>query len=258
MTARSSRPGIGALAVAALLCAGCHWGVPPDPNDPRTAGLLKPDVLRQDLAGASDALMERVQKGEIDDAKYKELMAKAANSLLDQVDIGQIPPAQAWQYGDVYITARRWKDARRALEIAVKAAKDDDRRVNDNLRLARVLAELGEVPAAVKTARSTFNVTDTGAAPILPATLLEIVPAGAGKGDDAELAALLEDAIACEQRTIVDAKTIPGQSFLVARPHHVRNAWRKVVELYRSAGKTNEAEAAQARADAMLKQQTGA
>ncbi|MFI5385595.1 MAG: hypothetical protein ACHQ50_05675 [Fimbriimonadales bacterium] len=236
-----------------------HIGTPPDPNDPRQAGILTPEVLELDLKGASENLMDRINRGEqISDARFHDLMAEAANSLLNQVDVDSIPPNRAWEYGEFYITARRWKDAKKALDVAVKVAKDEDRRVNDNLRLARVLAELGDVHRAVVTARSTFNVADTGAAPILPATLLEIVPAGAGKGDDAELAAMLEDAIACENRTVVDANTVPGRDFLLARPFHVRNAWTKIVELYTSAGNPAKAKAAVGRMNAMLKQQTGA
>lgn len=243
------------LAALILLCAGCRLGVPPDPNDPSRAGQLTPDVIKNNLRGASDALLDRVAKGQIDDAKYKELLANAANSLLDRVDIGQIPKNKAWEYGEIYITARRWKDAKRALEIAVKAAPDEDRRVNDNLRLARVLSEMGDVKSAIPIARSTFNASDTAAAPILPATLLEIVKAGEGKGQDAELAALLEEAIKCEERTIIDAATVPGQTFLIARPYHIRKAWAKVITLYKASGKAEEAKAATVRAQADMKQE---
>jgi tetratricopeptide (TPR) repeat protein len=235
-----------------------HVGTPVDPNDARQAGMLTPEVLRRNLAGASDSLLDRVRRGEIDDAEYKELMAKAAQTLLSQVDIAQIPPNKAWEYGEVYITARRWPDAKKALEIAVKAAKNEDRRVNDNLRLARVLAETGDVDGAIKTARSVFDTDDKAAAPILPATLLEIVPAAEGKKKDAGLARLLEEAIKCEMRTIIDPETQPGKDFLFARPFHIRRAWEKVVELYVKAGMDSEAQAAQKRAEAMTSTQIGA
>ena len=231
-----------------------HFGTPADPNDPRQAGLLTPDVLRHNLSGASDALLWRVQKGEITDEQFKDMMARAANSLLDQVDTSRIPSKSAWEYGEIYITARRWNDAKKALETAVKVAKGEDRRVNDNLHLARVMVELGDIPGAVKTARGVFDTPDEGAAPILPATLLEIVPAAEGKSHDAELAALLEDAIKCEMRTIVDQNSKPGQAFLAARPFHVRNAWAKVIDLYTAAGKNQEAQAAREKALAMRQQ----
>jgi tetratricopeptide (TPR) repeat protein len=258
---------IAVALVLSLLLVGCffwfsnslsHVGTPSDPNDPRQAGILTPEVLRRLIAGASDSLLERVRSGEITDAQYKDFLAKAAQEYLSKVPIDRIPPARAWEYGEIYITARRWPDARKALEIAVKAAKNEDRRVNDNLRLARVLAEMGEVEQAIKTARSVFDTNDNAAAPILPATLLEIVPAGAGKGKDPELAALLEEAIKCEMRTIVDPNSQPGKDFLLARPFHVRNAWKKIVELYQNVGLTDEARAAERRGDEMTSKQVRA
>jgi predicted negative regulator of RcsB-dependent stress response len=255
------------LALLILIIAGVfvslsnqlgHIGTPPDPNDPKQAGLMTPEVLRRDLKGASDSLLERLHSGEIDDAQFKDLMARAANLLLKSVKVENIPSQKAWEYGEVFVTARKWKEAKQALEIAVKAAKDEDRRVNDNLRLARVLAELGDVQGAISTARGVFNTTDGAAAPILPATLLEIVPAAEGKKHDAELGALLEDAIKCESRTIVDTNTEPGKAFLMARPFHVRNAWNKIMELYLAAGKEDEVKAAAGRRDAMMREQAGA
>jgi hypothetical protein len=160
------------------------------------------------------------------------------------VDVKRIPGRQAWEYGEMFITARDWPKAKQLLETAVKNPPDEDRRVNDNLRLARVQAELGDVATAVKTARKVFGTVDTSAAPILPATLYEIVPAGEGKGHDAELAALLEDAIGCHLRTQVDPTTGPGRDFLAARPFHVHRAWEKVVRLYDGAGETAKARAA--------------
>jgi hypothetical protein len=235
-----------------------HFGTPPDPNDAREAGILTPEVLRANLKGASDSLGERLAKGEITDEQFHALMAKAANTLLDQVDIVRIPPKKAWEYGEIYITARRWEDAKKALTMAVKAAKGEDRRVNDNLRLARVLTELGDVKGAIKTARSTFNTPDTGAAPILPATLYEIVPAAEHHGADGELARLLEEAIQCEARTKVDPNSRGGKDFLYAERFHIERGWAKVVDLYRSAGMQKESQAAQIRAEEMLRKQATA
>lgn len=227
-------------------------GTPADPNDPRVAG-NSPEFLRRMLKGASDSLLKREISGEISDVRYHQLVARAANDLLDQVKVGPITPEKAWEWGELYIAARRWPSAKAALEIAVKSPRDANRRVNDTLRLARVLAELGQVGDAVEVARRVFGVADNAAAPILPATLLEIVPAGEGKGADAVLAKLLEDAIAAEMRTIVDPETDAGKAFLMARPVHVEHAWAKVIELYRSAGQTQAAEAAHTRGVAMLR-----
>jgi len=86
--------------------------------------------------------------------------------------------------------------------------------------------------------------------PILPAVLLAIVPAGEGKGHDAELADLLEQAAAQHEQVVVDANTIPGRIFLLARPKHIRNAFLKAAELYEKAG--NSAKATEARQRAQL------
>jgi hypothetical protein len=220
--------------------------------------MMTPEVLRQDLKGASDSLLERLHRGEINDRQFQDLMARSANVLLQSVKVERIAPPKAWEYGEIFITARKWPEAKKALEIAVKNARGDDRRVNDNLRLARVLAELGDVAGAIAAARSTFNAPDGATAPILPATLLEIVPAVKVKGHGPELAALLEDAIKCENRTIVDPKTDSGSAFLMARPFHIRNAWNIILELYLTAGKIDEAKAAAARRDAMMKSEAGA
>lgn len=245
-----------------------HFGVPPDPNNPALAGIQTPEVLLRGLSGASDNLLARIYTREVRtpeqmkkaDAVFKVELAKAANTLLKNVDIGSIPPSKAWEYGKVFIAARWWREAKAALETAVSVAKNEDRRVNDNLQLARVMAELGDVRGAVARAGLVVNegTKDTDTAPILPGTLLELVPAAEGKGADAELARLLEEAIKCENRTIVDAGTEPGAAFLLARPTHIRNAWGKVIELFRSAGRLEEARAAEEKSVASKREQASA
>jgi hypothetical protein len=91
---------------------------------------------------------------------------------------------------------------------------------------------LGQLPDAFKTARQAFNAAPEASAPILPAVLLEMVPAARGKGHDEELAELLEEAIGKHMATVVDPGTVAGVAFLAARPHHVRNAWRTIIEIY--------------------------
>lgn len=234
----------GVLVVAAFVwfySDFTHFGTPEDPNIAPEAGLVSANALRRSLSGMSDMLMQRVKGGEISDSEFRDRMASSAAELLKDVDVKKVPAIQAWEYGQMFITAREWGKAKTLLEKAVSVAKNEDRRVNDNLRLARVYAELGDVEKAIQVARSTFDTVDTSAAPILPATLYEIVPAAQGKGHDPELAALLEDAIACHLRTLVDPTTEPGRDFLTARPYHVHRAWEKVVRLYDSAGETAKA-----------------
>lgn len=238
-----------------ILLAGCKNGVLEDPNDPKIAGVMAPDVLRRQLKGTSDMLMERVTKGELSDAQFKELIAKRANELLDDLPIDKIDVARAWEYGEVLRTAERWKQAKALFKIAVDEAiksKNENRRVNDTLHLAHVEAKLGEVPQAIKDAQFAFDAKPDASAPILPAVLLEIVPAARGKGHDPDLAKLLEKAIAKHMATIVDPTNESGAVFLMARSHHVRNAWATIIELYAKSGMDQEAREAVAKREASL------
>lgn len=242
------------LLVVGIL-AGCQTTPLEDPNDTKTAGVLAPDVIRRQLKGTSDMLMERVAKGELSDDEFKQFIAKRANELLADLPLDQVDPAKAWEYGEVLRTAQRWPQAKQALIIAVQEAeksKDEDRYINDLLRLAQAEAMLGEVKEGVATASKTLTATPGGSAPILPGILLEFVPAARGKGQDAALAGLLEKAIDKHMATVVDPKTEPGQMFLAARPHHVRNAWRTVIDLYAKAGKDEDAKQALSRSEQML------
>ncbi|HVL40081.1 MAG TPA: hypothetical protein VM328_11885 [Fimbriimonadaceae bacterium] len=235
-----------------LALGGCGCGQLPDPNDPKDVGVLAPDVLRRQLKWASDNLNMRRAKGEITEDQAKSLITSYANDLLAQVDLRKIDPDRAWEYGEVCRTAQRWDMAREALEIAVANPPNEDRRINDTLRLAHVLAKMGQAPKAIETAKKVMDAEPHESAPILPAVLLEIVPAAEKKGHDAPLAALLEQAIKKHKETIIDPRSAPGQDFLAAKHHHISNAWGKVVELYRSAGQEAEADQARERMQRMM------
>lgn len=199
-------------------------------------------MLRRQVKGASDALFARVIGGEITDGQYRDLLAQYTDDLLKGVQIESVDPTRAWEYGEVFKTGRLWSRAESAYRIAVKVAKDEDRRVNDTLQLANALAHEGKVPEAIAEARKTFDTPPEAKPPILYAAYLEIAPAGKGKGHDAELARLLEDAIRQSDLARVDASKDEGKAFLGALPHHQRNARRLAAELYLSAGKPTEAE----------------
>jgi hypothetical protein len=244
------------LLIGGWMLWGCQTGTLDDPNEIKSAGVMAPEVIRRQLKGTSDMLMARVAKGEITDAQFKELIAKRANELLADLPLDKIAPEKAWEYGDVLRTAQRWPQAKRALEIAVDHARkggSEDRLINDTLRLAHAQAMLGEIPEAIATADKTMTASAGGSSPILPAVLLEIVPAARGKGHDPALAGLLEKAINKHVATVVDPQTEPGEAFLMARPHHVRNAWRTVVDLYAKSDKDEEARAAIQRSEEMLR-----
>jgi tetratricopeptide (TPR) repeat protein len=230
--------------LAVLAAAGCKSSTLPNPNDPADVGTVSAEAMRRNLRAVTDSLTVRFARHELSEAEYRRLVAKAAGELVESVDPNGVAPDQAWEYGEVLRDAHRWADAEKVLRMAVKYAvstKNEDRRVNDVLRLARVIAEQGRVEEAVKTARTAFNADPGGSAPILLAVYLEIVPAARNRGQDLALAKLVEDAIAIHMRTRVDPNTDAGKAFLVARPYHVRNAWRLVSELYQAAGKPDRA-----------------
>jgi hypothetical protein len=230
------------LVAVSLLLSGCHFTTFSDPNDPNSAGELQPEVLRRQVKGASDALYARVLSGEITEPRYRELLTDYTDNLLKSTDIEGISPAKAWEYAEVFRTAQQWKAAEALFRIAVKAAKDDDRRVNDTLKFAEAIAHLGRVSEAIAAARKTFDAPPQFKAPILYGVLYEIAPAAQGKKKDAEVARLLEDAIRQSDLTEVDRNSEAGQAFLTALPHHQRNARQLAATLYLNAGKPDDAE----------------
>lgn len=245
--------GVGAISALAVL-AGCQMGTLPDPNDPGQVGLMDPVVLRSNLQAAYRSLDARASRGDITEQKKRDLLRLYARDLLEHVDFNEIPPKKAWEYGEVFRTAARWDMAERAFRIAAENAKNEDRRVNDSLRLAQSLARLNRVDQAIDWTRKTFTTNDRETAPILPAVLLEIVPAAQGKGHDEELATLLVEAIAQHERTVVDASTDAGKAFFQAKPFHIRNAYAKAIELFAKSGKADRARETAIRADAAMAQ----
>lgn len=233
------------LLPLALSLSGCHFYTFPDPNDPNLAGDMQPDVLRRQVKGASDALFARRMSGEISEEQYQRLLIEYTDDLLKNTKVEAIDPEKAWEYGEVYRTARKWKEAetlyREAVKVA-KASKDDDRRVNDTLFLAQALAEQGNVEEAIQEARSTFDASGPFKAPILYAVLYQIVPGGQNKGKDAELARLLEDAVRQSDLVQVDPSTEAGKAFNFALPHHQHNARELAAKLYLGVGKAADAE----------------
>jgi tetratricopeptide (TPR) repeat protein len=237
---KGARAMLGALVALSLV--GCKFGPFPDPNDPSIAGDRQPEVLRRQVAGASDALLTRHLAGEITDAQYRDYLAKFTDDLLKPIKLESVSPSNAWQYGEVYRTARKWKEAEGLYRTAVSVAKDDDRRVNDTLSLAECLAQEGEVKKAIAEARLTFDTPPKYKAPILYGVLYRIVPGGQGKGRDGDLARLLEDAITQSGLTQVNMATDSGKAYVFALPHHQHNARELAAKLYLSVGKAADAE----------------
>lgn len=204
-------------------------------------------VVSKQLLALNDNLYHRWRKKEFDEKTYHQLLAKGANEIVSNVRLDAMDPTEIWQYAEVLRTARQWKQAEPVLELAVrsaKLAKNEDRRVNDSLRLAHVQAKLGKIEKAIATTRSTFDVRPQDAVPVLMGTLYEIVPAARGQKHDLELAKLLEDAIRVNMRAVVDENTDSGRAFILARPAHTRKAWGTVIDLYQAIGRDDLAQEA--------------
>jgi tetratricopeptide (TPR) repeat protein len=227
---------------------GCQAPSIPDPNDPSIPGPKQSKVLQNSLVWASDAANERVIKGQISQQQAKELVSSYALGLTKDINLKTIPKDEAYLFGNIFLTACQWEKAKEVLEVAVKNATNEDRRVNDSLRLAEAYAQLGQVQKAIEVAKSTFSTDRNDKAPILPAVLYKIVPAGQGKGSDEQLADLLKASIYEHEQNVVNPSTEAGKMFLLARPAHVRRAWSMVVTLYNNANRPDLAQKAEAEA----------
>lgn len=219
------------------MLGGCYTGRLPDPNDSHD-GPVAVELLNKQMRSLNEGLYTRWQKGEFNERTYLSLLSQGADEILQGVKLEGMDPDDLWQYGEVLRTAKRWPEAEKILRLAVKYAKEqrnEDRRVNDSLRLAQAEANLGKIDKAITTTKSTFDVRNEDAVPVMMGTLYEIIPAARGKGYDLQLAELLEGAIQVHERAVVDPKTDSGKAFLMARPGHIRRAWATIGELYESA-----------------------
>lgn len=221
------------VTIVGIGVAGCKSTPPPDPNDPAQVGIVQPDVLMRNLRWASEALNERVAKGEIPDARARVMLVEYAADLTKHIQIDRIAENKAWEYAEVFRTARQWENAKVAYEIALRHPSNEDRRVNDTLRYAQVLAQLGKIEGSIKTARTAFSTSPKDNAPLIPSLLFELTPAARGKGFDVELAELIQDAMPLYEATVVDPTTEAGKSFLEAKPYLLREA-RKVIAALRA------------------------
>jgi hypothetical protein len=257
----SKKAPLAMLVASLVLLAGCSTRQLPNPNDLKN---VPPDklaaFLHQEIRTTSDMLDDRVQRSQISDDKRNELLAKRAEELLKEGDPDHSSPGDAWMYADLLMTDKQYKRAIPVLQEAVKnaeAVKNDDRRVNDSFRLARAYALTGQTAESLNLAQKIIDSKPTDPGPVLPSVLLQLTPATAGKGHDEQLAHLLEEAIQEHLRVKVDPQSEAGKMFLLARPHHIHNAWREIVALYKASGHPDEAAAAQKKEEAMITQLNG-
>ena len=214
---------ICSLALVGVLLVGC--GQYSNPND--LTSIPQPDrmeVAYSLLKQATDALDVKFQKGQITDDQRMEKIREYSEELLRDVDQSQVPPNDLWQYAEILRISRRWAEAEETLLKAIKVPADEDRRIQDTLRLSQAQAHNGKYQVAIDTATSTFDAKDEDTAPILLASLYEIAPIIKGHGVDSALADMLKSAIACHERTKVDPNTQEGKIFASVRRFHIRKA----------------------------------
>lgn len=226
-----------------LATLGCQSGTMPSPEEPADLARVPLQTVRDNLQADYEQLRERVDKQEITEAKLHEVLRERASKFAAKVDATTLTNDNAWIIADILRCAEQWHKARAALQIAVRTAKTEDRRVNDTLHLAQVEAKLGNVDKVIPLARSVFSAGPRDKGPILPAILFEIVPAAEGKGIDKELADLLLDAAEQHKQVEIDRDSDAGKLFLAARPFHINRAFRRAMELYKSSGNMGAAKA---------------
>lgn len=214
-----------------LILAGC--GQYPNPND---LASLRPEsraeIANKRLDSAEETLKYKVEVSrEITDEQRNDLIKELAKDMLTKIDPKAVSDRDQWMYAALLRVTDQWPEAEVALEKAVKAAPNVDRKVNDSLKLAQAQAKNNKIAEAIATANSVLTVGDADAAPILPAVLYEIVPAAQGKSHDKELADLLAKAIECHKRVKFSPNSESGRAFMVARSHHIGLAETKIGEL---------------------------
>ncbi len=241
------------VLVVAVGLSGCRFGQYPDPNKSNEADKYDGERLQNNVRAADENLTRRLLRGEINASGKKTLLQDYIRDQLGDIDLEQVPSEQVWRYADLYRQLEDWKTTDALYSRAVGSAKNEDRRVNDTLRLAEAKARLKDVPKGIELVRSTFTAAPGGKAPILMAALYEFAPAALGQDHDIEVAKLLEDAIEQHMQTVVDPNTDAGRLFIEARPFHVKRAWEIVVRIYRESGDEKAFRAAIERSDAMLR-----
>jgi tetratricopeptide (TPR) repeat protein len=228
------------LAGLSVFLGGCYFAQLPDPNEIQGMAQVDAEIMQRNIAMTHQKLDEQIRKGMISPAQKDAEIKRMVEGIVSYVKLDQIPEDEAWRFADLYRQAGDLETARGLLEQAVQVAPSEDRRVNDTMQLARVMAMQGDIKFAVETARKTFDTPPAEKAPILMSALYEIVPAGLNsksKDDWIVLAQLLEDAIGQHLLVEVDPQTEAGKAFMASVGVHVEKAWDQVFRLYSKAGR---------------------
>ena len=211
--------------------------VPPDPNAPDEFGQRDIEIIKKEISRFYLLVSSRERQGQISRKTRERYFREFVRGRASHIKIDKIPPKSAWKYGEVFRAANMWPEAKRVYQIAVNVAPpDEDRRVNDTLRLAQCEAKMGDVPKAIGLARSTFDAPPGNKPPILFAVYLEVAPAAAGKGHDTELARLIRGAVEQARAAEVVPTSSGGRDFLLTREYHINRALELAVSLENGGG----------------------
>jgi tetratricopeptide (TPR) repeat protein len=241
-----------ALGVGCL--GGCQSGTVPDPNAVGPALQREPEMMRRNLSDTYLTLAERLQRGQLTPERLDQLLTEEARAMVRGINVESVPREQAWQYGEVFRTAKLWPQTARLFERALKHPTNQGRLVHDSLRYAEALAKLGRIEESIVAAKRSLGTDPKFAVGVLLPVYLEIVPSAEGQGHDAELAELIELAMAEHVRALADPSTPEGRAFVAARPHHLMAASRLAERLYRRAGLPAKAEAVAAHTRKVLQE----
>jgi tetratricopeptide (TPR) repeat protein len=249
-------------AFMALALSGCHFRSEPNPNDPnQVSGDRQPFVIKDYMKQLSDVVSTAVEANQITETQGVELTTEEARTFMHGIRLKRIPPNEEAIVAQGFITAHEWEKAKEHLDVALTVDSTANALVNDRLRYARCLANLGDVEGAIKWARLSFEAPPTSKWPILYGVYLEIVPPAIEENpaDGLELAQLVKDAIsqheqAARDLTLKDDEMIANEDrWYDARPYHIEKAWDLVIKIYNDAKRPDLAKAAAASRAAVVK-----
>lgn len=233
-------------------------GVPPDPNDPRQNPDEAIRIARENLAKLHWQLEERVVKKKLSAERQSELMVEEASQYADLLRTIGVRPSEAFGYGEVLRTARRWGDAATAFQSAVKHHRqnNEDLYINSLLRLAHCYAEEGRGVEAVETTRISFGASPGNKPSILLAVYLEIAPALLRHRYTEGVAEMIEDAMRQHAEAVVNPESTPGQMFLAARRFHLSKAAQLAAGIYEQKGEQGAADRVRQLVDKLIPEST--
>lgn len=224
-----------------LIAAGCQTAQIPDPNDPANAAIVSVEDVQLAVRGVADEIGLRVASASISKEKGDEELHARVSEFANSMNIDDLKPEDAWRAGEIFMLAGQNERAEKYLRQATQKPANDDRRTNDLIRLAVVLARENKIREAIETAEKSFSAQPSNKGSILLGITKELVPAAQGKGNDAALAHLIEGAIEQHLAADVPTTTPEGRAFHAAQAFHVREAFDLAIQIYQRIGRNSSA-----------------